>query len=103
MQSIDGELAGYAEFSKFLAAAPNFPMVRRFDRLGVRAILHLQEELRTIEQRIDHIDDEMMKPDGQANNATLRQDPSEERQRLIWRAYTKLDRHCLHYPKHPFK
>lgn len=79
-------------------------MVRRFDKLGVRAILRLQDEIRTIEQAIDHIDDEMMKPNGQANNnGTLRHDRSAERQRLIWRASAKLDRYCLHYPGQSFQ
>jgi hypothetical protein len=80
-------------------------MFRRFDKLGIRAILRLQDEIRTIEQRIDNIDDGMMNPNGQdsENNGTLRHDRSAERQRLLWRAYAKLDRYCLHHPGKPFK
>ncbi|OJI98675.1 hypothetical protein ASPVEDRAFT_80315 [Aspergillus versicolor CBS 583.65] len=84
---------GYPEFSKFLAVAPNFPMLRRFDKLVIRDILRLQDEISIIEQRIDNIDDEMMKPNGQdsENNGTLRHDRSAERQLLLRSAYEKLD------------
>lgn len=74
------------------------PLFRRFDKLGIRDILRLQDEISIIEQRIDNIDGEMMKPNGQdsENNGTLRHDSSAERQLLLRNAYEKLDIYRMH-------
>ncbi|KAL4883560.1 hypothetical protein BJY04DRAFT_216383 [Aspergillus karnatakaensis] len=79
---------GYPELTKWLAIEGNGFMFRRFDRLAVRAILKLQDELVEIEKQIDAIDEERTKPEsGDVDNGTLRGDPHQERKELLQKAY----------------
>ncbi|KAL4793768.1 hypothetical protein BDV19DRAFT_390967 [Aspergillus venezuelensis] len=84
--------AGYPSYANDLANNPNHLIFRRFDRLSVRAILQLQDEIRVIETDLHHLDSEHMYVGPEEhNNGTCSNDPDQDRQHLIRKARRKLD------------
>lgn len=93
-------MTGYPELVKYLASGENLPIVRRFDRLTLRAILRLQDEITKIEEQIDAIDKSQMSIEvpEETNNGTFRADPVPERDRLLQDAHEKLERYRSYTP-----
>ncbi|OJJ64577.1 hypothetical protein ASPSYDRAFT_84579 [Aspergillus sydowii CBS 593.65] len=90
--------SGYPELVKYLASDHSLPIVRRFDRLTLRVMLRLQDEITEIEEQLDAIDKSQMSRDvpEDINNGTFRADPVPERTRLLQNAHEKLERyHCF--------
>ncbi|KAJ5545255.1 hypothetical protein N7535_006361 [Penicillium sp. DV-2018c] len=85
---------GYHGFSNFLSSDDDFCNFRRFERLNIRVILALQDQLTEIEDTLDEIDQTCSRretPD--TNNGSFRQDTQQARTKLIWEAYRKLERY----------
>ncbi|KAL4970653.1 uncharacterized protein BDV14DRAFT_194441 [Aspergillus stella-maris] len=53
-----GQNFGYPQYVKALATAPNFQLVRTFERLNMGVILALQDQIVEIEEKVDNIDKE---------------------------------------------
>ncbi|KAL4810202.1 hypothetical protein BDV18DRAFT_156571 [Aspergillus unguis] len=87
---------GYPEFSKFLALAPNFLLLRRFDKLTIRTILMMQDGITRIEELIDAIDDEAQKREtGPINNGSFRHEANMQRRALLKQARGKIERYQM--------
>lgn len=98
-------MTGYPELAKFLASDKNMPIVRRFDRLSLRVMLLLQDELTEIEKQLDTIDKSQMSREApqDINNGTFRADPEPERNRLLQTAHEKLEHYRSYSPSVPLE
>ncbi|KAL5341352.1 hypothetical protein BJX70DRAFT_396071 [Aspergillus crustosus] len=84
---------GYPEFAKFLSLDTNLQNFRRFERLNVRVILAMQDELALLETSIEQLDNELSEAEGGANNGSFRKDPSIARKGLITQLVEKLEKY----------
>jgi len=77
------KFVGYAGYSYFIASDDDFYILRRFDVLGVRVLLALQDEIAALEEKLCELDRRYSSrryPD--VNNGTFRED-SEDRTTLV--------------------
>lgn len=97
-------MTGYPELVKYLASDQSLPIVRRFDRLTLRVMLRLQDEITEIEEQLDAIDKSQMSRDvaEDTNNGTFRDDPVPERTWLLQIAHEKLERYRSYTLINPF-
>ena len=56
LQQISQKVAGYAELARFIASDKVFCIFRRFDRMSIRCLLYLQDEISELEAKIDALD-----------------------------------------------
>ncbi|KAL3483260.1 hypothetical protein BJX62DRAFT_231109 [Aspergillus germanicus] len=94
---------GYNGYSSFLATDTDFCNFRRFDRLNIRVILALQDELVEIEESLAEIDRASSRRDApDLNNGSFRDDPQRVRADLVWEARHKLEEYSLEPHPSPF-
>jgi len=79
-------VAGYSGLAKFMASDKVFCMFRRFDKVSVRILLNLQDEISQLEEELETFD----QTDEQSRSATAlyslhtrRQDSNEARKLLL--------------------
>ncbi|KAI1415017.1 hypothetical protein F5Y13DRAFT_197018 [Hypoxylon sp. FL1857] len=86
-RKIESFRKGYPRLSAFIDSERNFAIFRCFGRLHARLLLHKQDELVEIENRLEQID---LEEQTEYFLACRRQDPSDERRELFGKAEKKL-------------
>jgi len=82
---------GYPEFTQWMASSNDFLVVRRFSRLGTRAMLLLQDDLTRLEEEIQAMDDYTMNlPSGSGGCGSFRLDEGSPRAAKLREAIPKL-------------
>jgi len=83
---------GYRGLSSWMASDPDFFLLRRFDRLNTRILLHMQDEIAQEEEKLEKIDKEREEQPLTGDefqdfengyNGSFRDDPSDDRKELI--------------------
>lgn len=79
-----------------MASDADFFVVRRFDRLNMRVLLRLQDEISALEERLDEVENICMERESpQTHNGTFRQDVIPERTRLMLAITEKMERYSM--------
>lgn len=87
---------GYRGFASFMASDADSLAVRRFDRLNVRILLRLQDEISALEERLEEVERICMKRDSpEIHNGTFRQDTIPERAQLVVTITEKVERYSV--------
>lgn len=83
---------GYHGYSTFLSSDDDFCNFRRFDKLNIRTILFLQDEISQLEERLDDIDTKYSKREApDQNNGSFRKDTVQERADLLSQIRDRLE------------
>lgn len=86
---------GYQSFSKFVSSDNDFFILRRFSALNARVLLGLQDELSSLEERLEAIEELVRQKEAAVHNGSFRQETHEERRQLL----LKIKRVLLEYSK----
>lgn len=79
-----------------MASDADFLVIRRFDRLNVRILLRLQDEISALEERLEEVERICMGLDSpEIHNGTFRQDAIPERMRLMVAITEKVERYSV--------
>ena len=82
---------GYLGFSRFAASDNDFFAVRRFDVVSVRVLLAMEDRLSQLEESLARIGLQSTASEApDLNNGSFRQDPNQERVRLLAELQTAL-------------
>src|SRR5436190_4324665 len=79
-------VAGYAALADFIASDKVFCIFRRFDKLSVRNLLYMQDELCELEAKLSALDDTDLRSGDEAGLYSLhsrREDQNRERQETM--------------------
>ncbi|KXH61721.1 hypothetical protein CSAL01_07648 [Colletotrichum salicis] len=94
---------GYKGYSRFISSEDDFFLLRRFDTLNVRVALVLQDEIASLEEKLNELDKEYSEKTAEDyNNSTIRGDV-EDRSELLEEICNKLPKYstapsALRYP-----
>jgi len=90
---------GYHGYSAFLASDSDFCSFRRFDKLNLRVILALQDNIACLEEELEDIDRFYSRQDiPDENNGSFRYDTRQERVKCLWKIKDALEKYSLQYP-----
>lgn len=90
---------GYQGYSEFLASDSDFCSFRKFDKLNVRVILALQDNISCLEEELKEIDEFYSRQDvPDENNGSFRFDARPERVKCLWKIKDALEEYSLYYP-----
>ncbi|EMC92848.1 hypothetical protein BAUCODRAFT_133770 [Baudoinia panamericana UAMH 10762] len=95
-QAYSWQYHGYPALSKQMASGHDFFVLRRFSPLQVRCLLHLQNEIATLDRKLQAWDEYMMKkPLGleKADSGSLSEDPCQVRTLIIQRSVPLLQQY----------
>lgn len=96
--------AGYRSFCEFVSSDEDFFVLRRFGTLSARVLLNLQDQLATLEGRLEDIEQQLRQRDApDVHNGSFRQDPQAQRKEIILEAQRVLREYskCLHVLETP--
>jgi len=85
--AVESRRSGYPRLSAFIASDKNFALFRRFGELHARILLHKQDELIAMEQRLQDLDAEEKTP---YNLNSRREDKNLARKALLAEVEAKL-------------
>ena len=78
---------GYRCFAHFVASDHDFFVLRRFGALSARVLLGLQDELCSLEEQLNILEDRLQSRDGpDVHNGSFRQETEEGRKELFMQA-----------------
>lgn len=87
---------GYRMFSRWLATNQSFLIVRKFSAANTRVILSLQDQVANLEEQLAEIDDYCARRGtGEFDNGTFRNDPRDDRRRVIEQLQAKLNEYSM--------
>jgi len=90
---------GYRAFSRWMASSQNFLIVRKFSAANTRVILLLQDQVADLEEQLAEIDDYCARRGtGEFDNGTCRNDPRDDRKRVIEQLQAKLQEYSTYHP-----
>ena len=96
--TIPWKYIGYRVFSRWLATSQGFLIVRKFSAANTRVILSLQDQVADLEEQLNEIDDYCARRGtGDFDNGTFRNDPREDRRKVIDQLQIKLNEYSM-YP-----
>ena len=96
--AVPWKFIGYRGFSRWLATSQSFLIVRRFSASNTRVILSLQDQVGDLEEQLAEIDDYCARRGtGEFDNGTFRNDPRDDRRKVIEQLQVKL----IEYSKWP--
>lgn len=86
---------GYPSLAAFLTSDDNFTMFRCFSRLHARLLLHKQDELAELEQRLDQLDQDESRTNPYLLTTNRRRGVNTDRQKL----FTEIEERLKEYSK----
>ena len=89
---------GYGKLAAFIDCDPNFRIYRKFGWLHNRVLLHIQDELQSLEQELEIVDDWEAKSGDIVKLASRRSDTNEVRKDVIIAIKAKLDEYGRNRP-----
>ena len=95
---------GYRSFCEFVSSDEDFFVLRRFGTLSARVLLNLQDQLATLEGRLEGIEQQLRQRDTpDVNNGSFRQDSQAQRKDIISEAQRVLREYskCLNSLESP--
>lgn len=98
-KQVNKQPVGYGMLAAVLDCDPNFLICRKYGRLHVRVLLHLQDELAELEEELEDLDQEDYKEnERQLTSRRLDDEISGERKELLRKINSKLIEYGI-YPK----
>lgn len=90
---------GYRRYAEFTSSDDDFLILRRFSSLNVRVALLLQDQISVLEEQLNELDRQHSRRDAvDVNNGSIRNEPIEERERLLAQIATSLPRYSEDFP-----
>lgn len=90
---------GYKRYAEFISSDDDFFILRRFRSLNVRVALALQDQISVLEEQLDELDRKHSRRDAvDVNNGSIRNEPIEERERLLAQITESIRRYSKAFP-----
>lgn len=94
--AVPWKFIGYRVFSRWLATNQSFLIVRKFSAANTRVILWLQDQVADLEEQLAEIDDYCARRGtGEFDNGTFRNDPRDDRRKVIEQLQVKLNEYSM--------